>query len=80
MNPGFFKVPLPKNEPVLGYAPGTPERALLQATLAEMRQQTLEIPMYIGDEALISDKKIRLAPPTTMPTPWAIFMKAMPPM
>ncbi|GAB4401209.1 MAG: L-glutamate gamma-semialdehyde dehydrogenase [Microscillaceae bacterium] len=63
MNPGFFKVPLPKNEPVLGYAPGTPERARLQATLAEMRQQTVEIPMYIGGEALISDKKIRLAPP-----------------
>ncbi len=41
-------VPLPTNEPVLGYAPGSPERALLKKTLAEMASQTLELPLVIG--------------------------------
>src|SRR5207247_11449955 len=39
---------LPKNEPVLTYAPGTPERAELKQTLASMSAQTIEIPCFIG--------------------------------
>ena len=34
---GFFNVPKPVNEPVLSYAPGSPERAELQAM--RMRKQ-----------------------------------------
>lgn len=63
MSKGFFNVPTPLNEPVLTYAPNTPERQALQDTLAEMRAQEIEIPMYIGGEEVYTDKKIRLAPP-----------------
>ena len=35
MSTGFFHVPVPKNEPVLSYAPGSPERAALKKALAE---------------------------------------------
>ena len=28
---GFFNIPEPKNEPVLGFAPGSPERAEIKA-------------------------------------------------
>src|SRR5690606_29401696 len=36
------------NEPVLSYAPGTPERAELKARLAEMAKDDLDIPLVIG--------------------------------
>jgi 1-pyrroline-5-carboxylate dehydrogenase len=42
------KVPTPWNEPVLSYAPGTPERAELKAKLDEMRGEKIEIPLIIG--------------------------------
>lgn len=41
-------VPSPVNEPVLSYAPGTAERATLQAKLAAMRAQPVDIPVIIG--------------------------------
>ena len=34
MTHGVFRVPTPKNEPVRGYAPGSPERASLAATVS----------------------------------------------
>jgi hypothetical protein len=48
--PGIFRPPPPRNEPVKDYAPGSPERAELQARLAEMTAERLEIPCVIGGE------------------------------
>ncbi len=42
------QVPAPVNEPVLSYAPGTPERALLKETYARMHGEEIEIPLIIG--------------------------------
>jgi len=47
---GFFNVPQPQNEPVLNYAPGSPERAALKAALANARSKQTAIPMYIGGQ------------------------------
>ena len=44
------QVPPPRNEPVLTYAPGTPERAALQQRLAELAGEPLELTMTIGEE------------------------------
>src|ERR1051325_11302465 len=44
----LFSTPPPKNEPVLGYAPGSPERARLKETLSRMSAETIEIPLFIG--------------------------------
>jgi 1-pyrroline-5-carboxylate dehydrogenase len=41
-------IALPVNEPVLSYAPGSPERASLKAKLEEMAAQQVDIPLYIG--------------------------------
>jgi 1-pyrroline-5-carboxylate dehydrogenase len=41
------RVPVPANEPVLGYAPGTPERTRLQAMLARMSGERTEMPLVI---------------------------------
>jgi len=40
--------PRPHNEPVLGYAPGSPERAALKAALATTTGETIEIPVVVG--------------------------------
>ena len=45
---GHPRIPAPRNEPVLGYAPGAPERAALVAKLQELSSRELEIPLVIG--------------------------------
>lgn len=59
----FNKVPLPYNDPVLSYAPGTPEREEVKAMLNELRSQEVEIPMVIGGKRIKTDKKVRIHPP-----------------
>ncbi len=63
MSTGFFHIPVPKNEPVLSYAPGSKEREALKKALAQARATVLDIPMYIGAEEVRSDKKKALTPP-----------------
>ena len=63
MSNGFFAIPLPKNEPVLSYAPGSKERAALKKALEEARSKVLDIPMYIGAEEVRSGNKKTLSPP-----------------
>ena len=43
-------VPPPLNEPVLSYAPGTPERDGIKSTLDRMSGERIEIPLIIGGE------------------------------
>jgi 1-pyrroline-5-carboxylate dehydrogenase len=45
---GEWKVPPQHNEPVLSYAPGTPERAELKARIAAMSGERIDIPLVIG--------------------------------
>jgi 1-pyrroline-5-carboxylate dehydrogenase len=60
---GIFNVAQPDNEPVLNYAPGSPEKAELKAKLAEMLGQQAEVPMIIGGEAVTSGNKVDLVCP-----------------
>ncbi|XXF76731.1 L-glutamate gamma-semialdehyde dehydrogenase [Myxococcaceae bacterium GXIMD 01537] len=50
------RVPPPKNEPVLSYAPGTPERSELQATLQRMSGEQVDIPLIIGGKQVRTGK------------------------
>ena len=43
-------VPAPHNEPIHGYAPGSPERARLEAKLKELAAEEIELPAVIGGE------------------------------
>lgn len=63
MPKGVYIVPLPKNEPVLSYGPGSAERASLKKAIEEARSKQVDIPMYIGGEEVRTDKKIPLNPP-----------------
>jgi len=60
---GFFKVPIPVNEPIYSYAPGSIERKLLKEAVTEARSKTLDIPMYIGGEELRTGNTTDLHPP-----------------
>ncbi|MFE7191997.1 L-glutamate gamma-semialdehyde dehydrogenase [Kitasatospora sp. NPDC057541] len=44
------QVPVPGNEPVLGYAPGSPERERLVRRLDELAAEQIPLPMTIGGE------------------------------
>jgi 1-pyrroline-5-carboxylate dehydrogenase len=46
------QVPQPVNEPVLSYAPGSPERAELKAALQRMAGEQVEIPVMIGGKEI----------------------------
>ena len=63
MPKGFYQVPVPKNEPVLNYSPGSKERKLLKKALEEARSKVLDIPMYIGGEEVRSGNKKQVNPP-----------------
>lgn len=63
MSKGIFNVPIPKNEPVKSYMPGSPERKELQSTIAEFRSKVMELPMIIGGKEVKSSKKIEIRPP-----------------
>ena len=60
---GFFNVPVPANEPVYSYAPGTAERTLLATAIQEARAKEVDIPMYIGGEQIRTEDKAKLTPP-----------------
>ncbi|MBP5983670.1 MAG: L-glutamate gamma-semialdehyde dehydrogenase [Fluviicola sp.] len=64
MSNAFFVVPKPINEPVKAYAPGTAERDALIAEYNLLANQApIEIPMYIGNEKVTTDKKVPMSPP-----------------
>lgn len=63
MNLGYFSYPIPTNEPVLSYAPGSPERAALKNVLAELKGQQVDVPMFIGDEEVRTGKLHEIRPP-----------------
>ena len=50
----FFSVPVPKNEPVLRYEPGSDERSLLKQSLESLYNQQIEIPAIINGKEVFS--------------------------
>lgn len=63
MHNAIYKVPVPQNEPVLNYAPGSLETDNVKKAIAELRSKVIEVPMYIGSDKVFTDKKIKLSPP-----------------
>jgi len=63
MGKGFFEVPIAVNEPVKGYAPGSPERDALLATYREMYNSTIDVPLYINGNHVSTGDTATMAPP-----------------
>jgi len=57
------KIPTPVNEPVLSYAPGTPERADLKRTLKDLAARPLEIPLVIGGKDVHTGRTVDVVMP-----------------
>ncbi|MDY0221889.1 MAG: L-glutamate gamma-semialdehyde dehydrogenase [Desulfobacterium sp.] len=56
MSNAIFSIDTPKNEPVLTYGPGSPERKELKITLETMRADRIEIPLVIGGKEVKTGK------------------------
>ena len=56
LNNAILKVPTPANEPINSYAPGTPERDLLKAAIADIAAKKVEIPLIIGGKEVRTGK------------------------
>src|SRR5947208_3436567 len=52
------KIPTPQNEPVLSYAPGSPERVELKRTLKDLSARVLEIPVVVGGREVRTGKTV----------------------
>ena len=63
MGKGFFQVPTAMNEPVKGYAPGSPERKDVLEQYKEFYNSSIEVPLYIGSEEIKTGVTKPMSPP-----------------
>lgn len=75
MSNGFFKIPYPKNEPVLNYAPGSAERQALQATLTELKNTAADLPMIINGQRVRTQNTISIHPPHELSHTLGVYHK-----
>ena len=59
----FFTPPIAENEPILGYAPGSPEKEELEAAVAELKSQQIDAPMIIGGKEVRTGNTVSMHPP-----------------
>jgi len=60
---GTPNIPAPRNEPVLTYAPGTPERAAIKAELKRLGGAVTEIPVIVNGQDIRTGKTVRVVSP-----------------
>src|SRR5580704_135796 len=63
MSLGYFSYPLPYNEPVLTYGPGSTEKEILKNTLKKLKAVHHDIPMFIGDKEIRTGRRVEIHPP-----------------
>ena len=63
MNTGNFYYPLPLNEPVLNFTPGSKERESVKNALKELKSKKIDVPMYIGADEVRTGNKVEIHPP-----------------
>ncbi|MBK8610884.1 MAG: L-glutamate gamma-semialdehyde dehydrogenase [Chitinophagaceae bacterium] len=63
MQYGDFYYPMPANEPVLNYTPGSKEKVALKAALKELKSSKIDVPMYIGGEEVRTGNTMEIRPP-----------------
>ena len=63
MNNLISHTPDPMNESVLSFAPGSQERASLQKRLRELKSEKIDIPAFIGGQAIRTGKTVTIHPP-----------------
>jgi 1-pyrroline-5-carboxylate dehydrogenase len=76
MSNAYFKVPVPINEPVLTYAPGTPERDAIKKKLQELQSKEIEIPLIIGGKEIKTGKTAEIRVPHNHSKKLGVYHKA----
>ena len=56
-------IPKPINEPIISYAPGTPEKASLKKCIQGLKSKKLEVPLIIGGQEIKSDNLSEMSIP-----------------
>ncbi len=76
MSNAFFKIPEPINDPVRSYEPGSPDRALLKETLANMQAQEIEVPLFIGGQEIKTGNVAEMRAPHDHSIKLGVYHKA----
>ena len=63
MSLGHSRAPKPVNEPVLSYAPGSPERASIEAELARQDAANVEVTPVVGGEKIATGRTAAMVKP-----------------
>ena len=63
MSNAIFNITIPANEPVLNYAPGSPERKQLKEALHKAKSQEKELPAFINGKRVLEGEKVSVHPP-----------------
>lgn len=63
MYDAFLKAPKAANEPVLDYAPGSPEKQALKAAIKDLKNKQVEGAMVINGKKITTNEKITMHPP-----------------
>ncbi len=76
MSNAYFKAPIPANEPVLNYGPGSPEKAELKAKIQELKSREIEIPLIIGGEEVRTGNVAEMRAPHDHSIKLGVYHKA----
>ena len=76
MNNAIYNFKEPRNEPVLTYKPGSPERKLLEEELSVQKNMVIDIPLIIGGREIRTGKTGQIVMPTDHKHVLATYHKA----
>ena len=63
MSAGIYRVPIPSNEVVRGYLPGSNERSSLEAEVARQANEVVEIPCVVGGAHVFTGRTVDVTMP-----------------
>ncbi|WP_020570641.1 L-glutamate gamma-semialdehyde dehydrogenase [Neolewinella persica] len=63
MSNAIFNIAVPYNEPVMNYAPGSPEKKALLSALHAAKSKQIELPAYINGKKVLEGEKVSVHPP-----------------
>lgn len=76
MSNRIAQVPYPTNEPILSYAPGSPEKKEVLEMYDRLYNTTIEIPMRIGNRNVTTDDTASIHPPHDHKHQLGVYHKA----
>lgn len=75
MSNAFFDVPVAMNEPVLQYAPGSPEKVALKAAIKKLKSKKVDIPMVIGGKEIRTKNQKEIRSPHALKQVLGVYHK-----